>query len=326
MIQLKGREMKSFLKYFWFDVVFALFAYTTLFLYTGNSFESMEIAIFLTILEISLSFDNAVVNSRKIKEMNGFWKMMFLTVGMFVAVGVVRFWLPLEIVSDIGHMTLKDALHMALNDHERFKDILLQSKHVIAGAGGAFLGLLAIEFFMNSEKETHWLPVIEVPLQKLKVFLEAVKFESFGAIIILIGSYLVSLKIEDISVFYASIGGVAAFIVVEVIKNALELADEYLQESKWAFLTGGFGAFLTTELIDASCSADGVVAAIAMSGDVLIVTAGLSVGALAIRSLTIKLVEENTLAELEYLENGAFLSILALAVSMYVGLFVEIPE
>lgn len=318
--------MSNFLKHFWFDLVFAAFAYAFVFYATGHSWVAVQTAIFLSILEISVSFDNAVVNAKKIEKMNAFWRMAFLTVGMFFAVGIVRFWLPLEIVSFIGNMSLSEALNVALHDHAKFKEIIAHSHHVIAGFGGAFLGMLAIEYFMNTEKETHWLPFLEQPLQKLKVNLEAVKLESFAAIVVLAASGAIAHALNDIGIFWASIAGVVSFIIVELVKNGLELLDESLQGSKWAVVTNGLGAFLFLEVLDMSMSADGVVAAIALSGDVLVVASGLAVGALAVRSLTIKLVSDGTLTQLKYLENGAFLSILVLAASMYVGLFVELPE
>jgi hypothetical protein len=326
LIQLKGREMKSFLKYFWFDVVFALFAYTTLYIFTGNSWEALQTAMTLTLLELVLSFDNAVITADKVKQMNKFWRICFLTVGVAFAVGFARFLLPLLLVSYFGNMSVHDSLSVALHDHAQFKEIIHHAHYMIASFAGSFLCLLALEFFMDTEKDAHWLKPVEVPLHRLQVGLEAIKFEKFTALIVLSIGYVCSQSLHQDTVFTGCIIGVISFILTMAIKNSVELLNESLKDSKWSLLTNGFGAFLVCELLDLVMSADSVVTAVALSGDVVVIAAGLSVSALAVRSLTIKLVDGGTLETLHYLENGAFLSILALAVSMFVGLFVEIPE
>lgn len=53
---------------------------------------------------------------------------------------------------------------------------------------------------------------------------------------------------------------------------------------------------------------------------------GLGIGAMFVRSLTIMLVDKGTLSEYRYLEHGAFYAILALAVIMFTGTIVHIPE
>lgn len=53
---------------------------------------------------------------------------------------------------------------------------------------------------------------------------------------------------------------------------------------------------------------------------------GLSVGAFFVRSMTVYLVDKGTLANLRYLEHGAFWAIGALAVIMFLSVRFEIPE
>ncbi|MBV5343921.1 DUF475 domain-containing protein, partial [bacterium] len=48
--------------------------------------------------------------------------------------------------------------------------------------------------------------------------------------------------------------------------------------------------------------------------------------AMFVRSLTIYLVDKGTLAELKYLEHGAFWAIGVLAFMMFLGVHIEIPE
>lgn len=52
----------------------------------------------LAVLEISLSFDNAIVNANKLKEMTPAWQKRFLTWGILIAVFGMRIVFPLLIV------------------------------------------------------------------------------------------------------------------------------------------------------------------------------------------------------------------------------------
>lgn len=53
----------------------------------------------LAVLEISLSFDNAIVNANKLKEMTPLWQKRFLTWGIIIAVFGMRIVFPLAIVA-----------------------------------------------------------------------------------------------------------------------------------------------------------------------------------------------------------------------------------
>ena len=63
-----------------------------------------------------------------------------------------------------------------------------------------------------------------------------------------------------------------------------------------------------------------------MSKDIIIITIGLSIGAMFVRSLTIMLVEKKTLARFLYLEHGAHWAIGALACLMLISTVKEVPE
>jgi len=89
---------------------------------------------------------------------------------------------------------------------------------------------------------------------------------------------------------------------------------------------GGIGGFLYLEVLDASFSFDGVIGAFALSNNMVIIALGLSIGAMFVRSLTLLLVRNGTLAEYRYLEHGAFWAIIALAAIMLISAHVEIPE
>jgi hypothetical protein len=86
------------------------------------------------------------------------------------------------------------------------------------------------------------------------------------------------------------------------------------------------GGFLYLEVLDASFSLDGVVAAFAISKNIWVVAVGLGIGAAFVRELTLWMLKSGLTASLKFLPNGAFFSILALSLSMYYTAAHELPE
>ncbi len=80
------------------------------------------------------------------------------------------------------------------------------------------------------------------------------------------------------------------------------------------------------EVLDASFSFDGVVGAFAITQEIFVIAAGLGIGAMYIRSITVYLVRKGTLQEYVYLEHGAHYAIGALAVILAVSIETEVPE
>jgi hypothetical protein len=79
------------------------------------------------------------------------------------------------------------------------------------------------------------------------------------------------------------------------------------------------------EVIDMSFSLDGVLGAFAITQNVVIIMLGLGIGAMAVRSLTIFMVEREVVSKYIYLEHGAMWSIGLLALSMIVQIFYHLP-
>lgn len=61
--------------------------------------EAFLLAGMLAILEVTLSFDNAVVNAKVLERMSPVWQRRFLTWGMLIAVFGTRVVLPVLIVA-----------------------------------------------------------------------------------------------------------------------------------------------------------------------------------------------------------------------------------
>lgn len=325
----------QYLKYFKFAIITSIVVFATLF--ATVSFQSgfaaaitvLYLAATLSIVEVAVSFDNAVVNATHLHRMNAFWRQMFLTVGIAIAVFGMRFFLPLVIVAVIGDLSISESLALATNDGDKFAALIKESADSVHGFGGAFLLMVALTFFVDHEKDNHWIPALEKPLQllgalsaKLKLNLikaaEAAITMAFAAVI-----YEITKSTEF---FVAAAVGVLVFYAIDIIKALIEKLDERLQASKASWIAGGLGTFIYLEILDASFSFDGVIAAFAISNNLFVIAAGLGVGALFVRSMTIMLDETGTLKTFRYMENGAFIAILILAASMFINLFFHLPE
>lgn len=307
--------MKDFTKYFGLSTAVTL---ACLFggWYIGGLAGFISVLV-LSFLEVSLSLDNAVVNAKVLKDMNAFWRKMFLTVGMLIAVFAMRGFFPLAIVSMTTELSIIGAGSLALSDPKTYSETLLAAHPMIAGFGGAFLMLVFLDFFVDPEKDKHWIGFIEKPLAKLG---------EVGSITILItGAALYGIKtmlpVEEGNAFFmAGIAGVGTYIIV----GSLESVIGWFTAGSVA--KAGLAGFLYLEVLDASFSFDGVIGAFAITTDVIVIMLGLTVGAMFVRSLTIVAVDKDTLEEFEFLEHGAFWAIGSLAVIMGLGLLMHIPE
>ena len=129
------------------------------------------------------------------------------------------------------------------------------------------------------------------------------------------------------SVFTSGVCGIITYLVIDGLAEWLEKRqEERAKLCAESVKCSGLVGFLYLELIDASFSLDGVLGAFALSKDILIITIGLFIGAMFVRSLTIMLVEKKTLAQYLYLEHGAHWAIGFLAVVMFISTRMEVPE
>lgn len=290
--------------------------------------STLFIVAVLSVLEVSLSFDNAIVNASVLKTMTPFWRKAFLTWGILIAVFGMRIVFPLLIVGIAARLGPIDALNLAINEPERYEEIL-EGAHVgIAAFGGAFLAMVGLKFFFDSDKEVHWIAAIERQLSKFSN-VEAVEI---GFVLLCLYGISTLLPGEEPLVFItAGIFGLLTFIGVEAIGNLLEGSEAAPTHGHGGAATtevarAGLGAFLYLEVLDASFSFDGVIGAFALSNNLFIIAIGLGIGAMFVRSMTIMLVDKGTLSQYRYLEHGAFYAILALAAIMLLSARYEIPE
>ncbi|MGZ3217171.1 DUF475 domain-containing protein [Paracoccus sp. T5] len=273
----------------------------------------------LAVLEISLSFDNAIVNANKLKEMRPEWQRRFLTWGILIAVFGMRIVFPLLIVVIAAGIGPWQALLLAASQPEEYAHIMHEAHLPIAAFGGTFLMMVGLSFFFDHEKDVHWVHWVERHMAKYA----SIRGIEVAVVLLFVLGFSHLLQGTEREVFFgAAIWGLMTFLLVEVLGGLLDSTQETLHGAA----RGGLGAFLYLEVLDASFSFDGVIGAFALSQNLFVIAIGLGIGAMYVRSMTIMLVENSTLSEYRYLEHGAFYAIIALSVVMFAQALVHIPE
>lgn len=290
----------------------------------GAGWSNVFIVFVLSILEVSLSFDNAVVNAVKLEKLNEKWRARFLTWGILIAVFGMRFLFPVLVVSVFAHIGLLEVARIAVMDSDKYAHYLHLTHAPIVAFGGTFLMMLFWAYFFSAKKELHWIKWVEKKLKSVGTIKGAETMVTLFALF-LVQHHVVAA--QRLYVVLSGICGIFIFLLVDGITGLIEAKEEESIKQFSSVVKGaGFLGFMYLELIDASFSLDGVLGAFALSKDIIIITIGLSIGAMFVRSLTIMLVEKKTLNKYLYLEHGAHWAIGALAVIMLVSSFHEVPE
>ncbi len=331
--------------------------------------EAAAIVAILAVLEISLSFDNAVINATVLRRMSVFWQKIFLTIGVLIAVFGMRLLFPIVVVALTASLSPVDVFDLALNDTETYGHKLGEAHPAIAAFGGIFLFMIFLDFMLDPEREIQWLRRIEEPLRRIG------KLDVLSVVVALVSLLVVALGFSHPDdrdatqqVLTAGVAGLATYLGVRGLGEFFESRgvgedDDAAEggegqdeagfpaqradrpagppEVTGAAAAGGGGRpnglvlatgkaafflFLYLEVLDASFSFDGVVGAFAISQNIFIIAAGLGIGAMYIRSLTVYLVRKGTLQEYVFLEHGAHYAIGALAIILAISIEVEVPE
>lgn len=282
---------------------------------------ALWIAAVLGVLEVSLSFDNAVVNASVLRNWSNFWRKLFLTVGILVAVFGMRLLFPLVIVSVATGLGLAEVWTMAINTPEEYSRHITDNHAELAAFGGAFLLLVFLNFLFDGNKELHWLGWVEEKVGKHGTDSLAVLL----ALLAVFASMALAPEGRKLSVLASGVLGVTIYVGVDWLSGLLkeEEADPVIGKM---ISRGGFGGFMYLEVLDASFSFDGVIGAFAITSDVVVIMLGLAIGAMFVRSMTVFLVDQNTLQEFVYLEHGAHYAIGILALIMFASVEYHIPE
>ncbi len=321
--------MTTLIRYYAFSFVFAVICLGLAAWYgwasTGTvtgTLSLLWVVIVLSVLEISLSFDNAVVNASVLKEMDEIWQRRFLTWGIAFAVFGMRVVFPLAIVAIAAGLGPVETIDLSLNKPAEYERIVSSAHVGIAGFGGAFLAMVGLKFFFDLDKEIHWISLIERKLSKFAALPAA------EIAVLLLAMWGISTMLEPaaaLTFLVAGILGLVTFIAVEGISAILEM-KEHAHRLEGAVVRSGLGGFLYLNVLDASFSFDGVIGAFALSNNMIVIALGLSIGAMFVRSMTIHLVRKGTLAAYRFLEHGAFWAIIVLGAIMLLSARFPIPE
>lgn len=304
--------MKSNFSYFKQSAIFTAAAVALCYFIAG--IQGAFFALILGVLETSLSFDNAVVNATVLKDMDPKWRGRFLTWGMIVAVFGMRIVFPVLIVWATSPLSLMQSILLPFENAHKYAETITAAHINIAGFGGTFLMMIFLKFFLDENKDAHWIPAVE------KLMVKAGKIEAVQVILTLAALSIFGLFLPDaerMAFVAASVWGLVAYLVVDGLGSLI---------GEPGAVKAGIAGFLYLELVDASFSFDGVIGAFAVTNNIILIALGLGIGAMFVRSLTMLMVDKDTLAEFQYLEHGAFYSIGVLSACMYLGTIIEIPE
>jgi hypothetical protein len=327
-----------FWKTFGGSLVVAIAGLALALIYGGGT--GLAVAAILAVLEVSLSFDNAVVNATVLVRMNPFWQKIFLTVGVAIAVFGMRLVFPLLIVGITAKLSPAHAISLALDKGDPHKPgtygYLLHEAHpAIAAFGGIFLLMLFLDFVLE-ERELTWLTWIERPLARIGKLDQLSVVIALGALAV--SAYTLAPEKKISTVLVSGVLGMATYLAVNGLgelfdtdvedeaQSAVAASGAAGRQAAVAVGKAAFFLFLYLEVLDASFSFDGVVGAFAITSDPILIAIGLGIGAMFIRSLTVFLVRKGTLQEYEYLEHGALWAIGALAVVLLFTMRYDIPE
>lgn len=360
---------------------FLTIAIGVLMLYVGG-FSLLWLYAILVLLEVTFSFDNAVINSKILMRLSPLWQTLFLTVGIFFAVFVVRFLFPILIVMLATGLPGDKVVDLALNDPDEYAHHVENAGPMIEAFGGTFLLMIGVYYFVDRQKDVHWLSRIESGLSKVA----RIRFIKLASMLVLAGVLFFTVE-HDVrqAVLISSLLGIALHVGLESLSSFFEKRNDnsespgsssvshmdaeqdaseahsraykkygdastgagntalrHKSSAQAAELSGrttmrqagrqqvgwaAFASFMYLQVLDASFSLDGVIGAFAITDMVLLIMAGLGAGALWVRSLTVYLVRNGTLAKYRYLSHGAHWAILALGLVMIAKLYhVEMPE
>lgn len=308
--------------------IFAISGFLTaalgLYMLAVGGLSLLWLYVVLVLLEVTFSFDNAVVNSRILVRLSPLWQTLFLTVGIFFAVFVVRFLLPIVIVMATTGLGGEKVVDLALNHPEDYAHELEKASPSIGAFGGTFLLMIGLYYFVDRQKNIHWLKRTE------KALARAARISYIQLVAMLSVALLLYLTVETglkETIAVASLLGILLHVGLGAVSKYFEKRHNHTSQTAKQVGWAAFASFMYLQILDASFSFDGVIGAFAITNMVLLIMAGLGAGALWVRSMTVYLVRAGTLSKYQYLEHGAHWAILVLGLVMLAKLYhIELPE
>ncbi len=261
----------------------------------------------LSLFEVITSVDNAIINAEVLSTMGQKARRWFLTWGIFIAVFMVRGFLPLLIIwganPSLGPI---GALTATFSNDPHVQEAIEKSSPILLIGGGTFLIFLFFNWLFLEPKNFGL---------RGEAFFQAQGAWFFAVVSVLLSVIVwFALKIDPLMAFGAVLGSTAFFIIHGFQQFAEQQEEKLLQGgmsdiSKIAYL----------EVLDTTFSIDGVIGAFAFTLSVPLILIGNGLGAIALRQLTIRNIER--IKKYRYLKNGAMYSILVLGTIMLLDSF-----
>lgn len=278
-------------------------------------FSIILVILGLSLFEIIISVDNAIINAEVLGTMSKKARKWFLIWGILIAVFLIRGILPWLILwmsnPSLGAI---GALTASFSSDPKVAEVIEQSAPVLLAGGGTFLVFLFFHWIFLEPK--HYGLIGEELVQKHGVW--------FFAVVSVLLAVIVynAVQVNPWMAFGAVVGSTAFFITHGFKENAEKVEKEMLEGS--SKLTD-ISKIFYLEVIDATFSIDGILGAFAFTFSIPLILIGNGVGAFVVRKLTISNIEN--VKKYKYLKNGAMYSILALGVIMLADSFgFHIPE
>jgi uncharacterized protein len=284
--------------------------------------NALLLTLILAVVELTFSFDNAIINAKVLGKLSKSWQNIFLTVGIVIAIFGMRVVFPVVIVMLTADLSWGSVVDLALHHPHEYAEHLDKAHASIAAFGGAFLLMLGLTFFMDDQKDTHWINAIERPLSKFSHWLAAPAVVVLALLIVT----LLPTNIHERDTLVSGLLGAGTYILIQTLSGLFErLQGDRLEQTGQTGLAA-LSTLLYLEVLDASFSFDGVIGAFAITSNVLLIAAGLGIGALWVRSLTVFMVRKRVLGNFRYIEHGAHYTVLVLALLLLTSVLVEISD
>ncbi len=270
-----------------------------------NIAEGFVVVLGLVLFEVISSIDNAVINADVLTTMSARARRWFLVYGIFIAVFVVRGFLPLLIVwASAPELGLWGSFTATWSSDPHVIEIIERSKPILLSGGGLYLVFLFLHWLFIEKKEYAFF--VERHIHERLFFW----FYALASVTLLVIVWL-TIKVNPLIALGAVVGSTAFFITNGFKQNAEEMEKR---------LVGGNGHLtnvskvLYLELIDTTFSIDGVLGAFAFTLSIPLILLGNGLGAFVVRYVTIHGV--HAVKKYRYLKNGAMYSVAALGIIM----------
>lgn len=278
--------------------------------------------------EIALSADNAVPMAGVAGRLHPQTRRIFLTVGLFLGVLVMRLAIPPLAVSTAQQEDPQQTAEAIFVDPAAYAAELDAVRPGLAGFGGVFLWLVFTEFLFNAERKDRplWIGVLERPFHAL-AHPRRVQFVVAAALAA--AAVGVASPADRGEVAVGGAAGLAAYALLKAVslRTAPPAAGFWPAAAHGACVVfeRALAVFLLLEVLNGSYSFSSTGGGLPPWERLLIAVAGVAIGAVFLVRLTRRLDAGGALARYEHLPAGAAYVLGVLGVLLWVSLLTPVP-